>query len=238
MSDRNLPRARDAHSLASAEIGARLNLKRRRGAENAKLLWFVILSHTPWGTLTRPTWACDETLANEAGVGLRDEKRALAVLREAGMLTTPTGHRPGAQRPYGRLLVPRLGSPAKVLIPDVGLMTNLWITCRERRARPGALVTLAVGCYVLAAHELDRHPRAWSKIPGKLADVRRFVGARKNAAWTERVRDLERLGLLARDDGQLWLAPTSRWMQCNRLRPPAPMRIVPSDIPGFEFAAA
>lgn len=148
MSDRKLPRARGAHSIAGAELGARLNLKRRRGAENAKLLWFVILSHTPWSTLTRPTWACDQTLANEAGLDIREQKRALAVLREAELLTTPTGHRPGARRPWGRLLVPKLGAPVKVLIPDVGLMTNLWITCRDRRKRPGALVTLAVGCYV------------------------------------------------------------------------------------------
>ena len=238
MSKDNLPQAHSAHSIASAAIGARLNLKRRRGAEHAKLLWFIVLSHMKWSSATRPAWPANATLAADSGLCVRHAQRGVQVLKDAGMVTVSTGPRPGEVKSYGRLLAPRLADPVKVLIPNQGLMTNLWITCAEQRRRPAALVTLAVGCYILAAHKIDRHPRTMSRIPGKLADVRRFVGARKNAAWTERVRELERLGLLARDDGQLWLAPTSRWMQCNRLRPPAPLRILPNDIPSLEFAVA
>jgi len=217
VSDHTQPTATGLHSLASAIIGARLNLDQQRSDEAAKLIWFVILSHTPWESLTRPTWATDTTLANDAGMkGLRDVERAVARLRTSDMLTTTIGHRPGARRPTGRVLCPRIGAPVKVLIPDRGSMANLWITCREVQSRPAPMVTLAVGLYVLACHEVGHRPEGWTRIPGTMSDVRRFVGARKGHAWTRRIRDMEALGLLGRPDGEIWVAPAIAWDQTAR----------------------
>ncbi len=154
------------------------------------------------------------------------------------MLTTRIGRRPGAQRPVGRVLVPRLARPVKVLIPDRGAMANLWLTCREIRKRPVTLVTLMVGAYVLAADAAGgRHPRGWSVVPGSGADLRRFVGARKNAAWTQRLRDLEGLELLHVRDGQRMIAPVRSWYRSERAlteaRKVVPLRplIDPDEIP-------
>jgi len=204
-------------SRLDVAIGARLNLRRIRGTEHAKLLWFVVLSHTPWETLSRPTWANNETLTHELGLtDRRDTERAMGQLRHAGMLSTPEGERPGARRKIGRLLVPRLGSPAKVIIPDREAMTQLWSLCREVRCRPASLVTTVVGMYALACHAQDREIFEWAPVPGRLADHRRFVGARKNSAWTERVRDLERLGVIKRVGREVWISPASTWDRSAR----------------------
>ena len=216
MSESTQPPSGGPHS---ASIGARMNLNPKRGDEHAKLIWFVILSRTMWpGRKKQSPWPTDTTLALDAGLGLRrDAERALQRLREADMLTTPTGRRPpSATRAHGRLLVPRLGSPVKILIPTRGQMTNIWLTCAEARQRPAALVTLVVGLYALACHAEDRRVDGWTEIPGTMADVRRFVGARKGHAWTQRVRDLEGLGLLERRGRVIWLAPVSRWSQARR----------------------
>lgn len=215
MSDATQPPAGGLHSRADVSIGARLNLSRGKGDEAAKLLWFVILSHTPWDTLNRPTWASNVTLSHESGLCLRWVELGLNRLRTAGMLTTPVGLRPTAKRKWGRLLVPRLGSPVKVKIPDRGAMANLWLVCREVRQRPAALVTLVVGLHALA-HREHVPPSQWAPIPVHMAEVRRFVGARKNAAWTQRVRDLEALGLIRREGRKVWLAPVRSWYRSER----------------------
>jgi len=203
------PRARGPHSIHHAAIGDRL---RGDGCERARLLWLMILSHTPWRAARRPTWASNVTLSHESGLDERRVRLGLQRLREAGMLATAQGERPGARRRVGRILAPAISAPVKVLIPGRGAMTNLWITCRESRPRPAALVTAMVGAYALAAHALDEHPEKWSPVPGPAADLRRFVGASKGSTWGKRVNDLCDLGLLERRSG-LWVAPPREWMQ-------------------------
>lgn len=217
MSEHTQPRARGLHSHATAAVGARLNiLANSKGREHAALAWLAILSHTPWECLTRPTWATNETLAAETGLELVDTERALQRLREAGMLTTPWGHRPGAQRKFGRLLVPALGAPAVVLIPDRHDMTNLWALCREKRKRPAPLVTMVVGAYALACDHAGERFDEWAPIGCRQADWRRFVGARKNASWSERVRVLEALDLIRRKGRAIEVAPTRSWLRAAR----------------------
>ncbi len=217
MSKRTQPPHPSPHSIAPASIYARLS--GGVGIEHARLLWLVILSHTPWDGARRPTWATNATLAADAGMtgpdAARQTERALNRLREASMLVTRHGERPGARRRFGRLLEPQLAGPVKVLIPDRGAMTNLWITCREARPRPAALVTAMVGAYALAAHGLDRAPTEWAPVPGPAAELRRFVGASKGSTWGRRVNDLCDLGLLERRDA-LWVAPPREWMQAWR----------------------
>lgn len=218
MSESTQPPKGGPHSISPASIGARLNLTTGKGDEHAKLLWLVILSRTRWpGRRQQDPWPTDSTLAHDAGI--KDERvvrRALQRLRGAGMITTPTGNRPTAKRKHGRLLVPRLSAPVKILIPDRGQMTNLWLTCGEFRERPASLVTLVVGLYALACDAEGRRVTGWTKIHGTAADARRFVGARKGHAWTRRLRDLESIGLLERRGREVWLAPVSRWIQAER----------------------
>jgi hypothetical protein len=219
VSETTQPQTRGLHSQATAAIGARLHVGARgRGSDYAQLVWLVILSHTPWpGRGERPTWASNVTLAAEAGLDEREVARALAVLREAGMLETPIGRRPGARRPFGRLLVPRIGAPVKLLIPERHDMANLWGLCRERRARPASLVTAAVGAYALASDHAGHRPRDWTQIGCRQADWRRFVGARKNASWTKRVRELEQLDIVRRRGRVIEVAPTRSWLRAARV---------------------
>lgn len=210
MSKRTQPAPARPHSIAPASIGDRL--RGGVGIEHARLVWLVVLSHTPWDGARRPTWASNSTLAHESGLTVARVEYALAQLRTAGMLETPRGERPGARRRFGRLLVPKLEGPVKILIPDRAAMTNLWITCREARPRPAALVTAMVGAHALAAHALDRRPSEWAPVPGPAAQLRRFVGASKGSTWGRRVNDLCGLGLLERRE-QLWVAPPREWMQ-------------------------
>lgn len=209
--------SRDPHSIEHAAIGRRLVRVKGRGSDHAVLVWLAVLSHTPYDGAERPTWACTETLALETGLSPRDVQYGLQRLREASMLTTPHGRRHDARgrparREFGRLLEPKIEGPVKVLIPDRAAMANLWITCREARPRPAALVTAMVGAHVLAAHALDRRPSEWAPVPGPAAELRRFVGASKGSTWGRRVNDLCGLGLLERRD-QLWVAPPREWMQ-------------------------
>lgn len=219
MAHRTQPLASGPHSLAPASIGDRLNKRASgHGLEPAKLIWFAVLSHTPWTRVKRPTWASNETLANETVIMVSEVERGIRRLRQAKMLETAHGHRRGASRQWGRILKPAIASPVKVLIPDRAKMANLWATCRQVRKKPISLVTMVVGAYVLAAHELDRRPfpTCWSHVPGSAADLRRLVGARKNQAWTRRLRDAEEIGLLARDGRDIMLAPVAGWMRGQR----------------------
>ena len=209
-------------SIAPVILGARLNLEPQRGDENAKLAWWFILARTPWDNSPRATWATNSTIAHDAGLAQRDAERAVSRLRGAGLLKTPTGKRTskaGAVS-FGRILEPRLGAPVKILVPGREDMATLWATCRTIRKLPASLVTLAVGLYVLACRHAGRKPSAWARVPGRMADVRRLVGARKGHGWTTRVRDLEDIGLLRRDATGIWLAPTSAWA-----RMPAPAQV-------------
>lgn len=217
MSDSTQPVKTGPHFIESAGIGARLAKSKGRGRDYAKLVWFAVLSHTPWDTFKRPTWACDETLAHDVGIDVREAERALQRLRAAGMLETPIGHRPGADRPVGRVLRPKIWTPVRVVIPTQEQMGRLWGLLREHHERPVTLVTTMVGLHVLAAHDLGRRPTGLVRIPWRMAEVRRFVGSRKNAAWTSRLRRLEGLDLIRRDGRDLWLAPMRHWSRTARV---------------------
>ena len=168
MSDRTQLAPARLHSIAPAAIADRLASANGRGSAVAPLVWWAILSHSPWDAAPRPTWASNATLAAETGLDGGKVKQALAQLRAAGMLSSHHGERPGARRRHGRVLVPSLSAPAKVLIPDRGAVANLWITCREVRPRPAGLVITMTGASILAASALDHRPDEWAPVPGRL----------------------------------------------------------------------
>ena len=140
MSEHTRPQPTGLHSHATAAIGVRTHRLVGRGADYAKLLWLVLLSHSRWpGNSARPVWACDLTLIHEMGLFARDvreAKRGLQRLADAGMIKRSIGHRPGARRPVGRVIEPALGSQVRVLIPDRHEMAQLWARCRAFRSRP------------------------------------------------------------------------------------------------------
>lgn len=225
MSGHTEPHLERPYSIDPVAIGPRWTLRPKRGDEHAKLIWFVVLSHTPWNAGGRPTWVSNETIMAEAGLRhLRDVERGMARLREAGMLTTSIGERRQARRKAGRVINPALPHPVKVLIPgrghgkfDPGPITNLWLTCGELRDRPATLVTAVVGLYVLAAHVAGgEHPDGWAPVPCRDATIRRFVGGSEGSTFTRRMRDLETLGLVRTIDGVRHLAPVRLWYQATR----------------------
>ena len=214
VSDRTLPQHVPLHSRLDVAVGARLSSCSGDGIEAAKLTWLKILSRTPWpGRRPRPTWSNDLTIARDLGLPARQSvAKALRHLRAAGMLTTPRGKRP-VGRKYGRLLVPALGAPVKVMVPDGFDIRNLWTLGRTVTSRPAPLVTAMVGAYALAMDAARRTNdlEEWSTLGCKQADWRRFVGARKNASWTRRVRTLEAIGLIRRDGHAVMVSPPRAW---------------------------
>lgn len=200
------------HQHETASIGARGAALTGQGAEYARLVWLVILSHTKWpGRAEGPTWASNATVARESGLELNDVELALGKLRRAGLLTTPIGKRPGARRPCGRLLVPTLGARCKLLIPESFDVGNLWTLARSCRRRAASLVTAMVGAYALACDHAGDRIEDWSELGCKQADWRRFVGAKKNASWAKRIRELVELGLLRREGRRVFVAPPRAW---------------------------
>ena len=212
MSDSTLPPRCGLYSHATAGIGVRAQLLQGRGSDHAKLLWLVILSHTPWGTTTRPTWASNETLRHETGLEQVDVDHARRRLRDAGMLTTEVGRRPGARRPVGRVLVPQLGAPARVLIPDRHEMAQLWSRCRGFRKRPAFAVTAVVGAYALASDAAGHRVDDWAELGCSQSEWRRFVGASKGGGWRSLGRDLELAGLIRRTGRAIDVAPPRSWL--------------------------
>jgi len=216
VSDSTLPQKCGLHSHATAGIGIRAHHLHGRGSDYAKLVWLIILSHTRYpGRPPREPWATDVTLAHETGIGvhdLREVQRGLQRLRDAGLITTPIGRRPGARRPTGRVLVPQLGAPARVLIPDRHEMAQLWARCREFRKRPAFAVTAMVGAYALACDAADHRIDDWSPLGCTQSEWRRFVGAAKGGGWRALVSDLDRAGLIRRDGRAIDVAPPRSWL--------------------------
>ena len=211
MSEHTRPQPTGLHSHATAAIGVRTHRLVGRGADYAKLLWLVLLSHSRWpGNSARPVWACDLTLIHEMGLFARDvreAKRGLQRLADAGMIKRSIGHRPGARRPVGRVIEPALGSQVRVLIPDRHEMAQLWARCRAFRSRPCSAVTVMVAAYALACDAADGRIDDWASIGCRSSALRHFVGASRGGSWSRLLADLERAGLIRRRDGVIECSP-------------------------------
>ncbi len=202
----------DLHRHETASLGARGPRITGVGAEHARLLRLVLLACTRWpGTPKQDPWHGNETLATRTGLDERQVERALAALRQAGIVTTRVGRRPGARKVVGRLIKLDLHAPCKALAPEDFDVGNLWAVTRSLRARPAALVTAMVGAYMLASDESGGAIDEWSELGCSMADWRRFIGHRDNASWTKRTRELVELGLLRREGRRVFVAPPRAW---------------------------
>jgi hypothetical protein len=207
--DRTLPQAIGLSSPDLIAIGDRLLTIAGPGREPARILWWVILSHAPWGPRRRPTWASNATLGREAGLPPNGVETGLSSLRKAGMLTTPEGLRPGARRTRGRLLVPEITQPVKVVVPNAASMASLWSLCRGVRTRPAALVSTMVGLSVLAGSPVEAE--TWPRVNLGPAALCRFLGVGPGIWHRERIEQLVALGLLRWTTAGVAVAPTSTW---------------------------
>lgn len=98
-----------------------------------------------------------------------------------------------------------------MVIPEPFDVVNLWTLARSCRRRAASLVTAMIGAYALACDHAGDRIEDWAELGCSQADWRRFVGAKKNASWTKRVRELVELGLLRREGRRVFVAPPRAW---------------------------
>ena len=217
MFDCTQPRGLALDSIDRIAIGARLDSASGEGKEAARLLWFVILSRTPFDGAKRPTWSSNVTLALDAGLrtptGQADTqtvKYGLQRLRKAGMLTCHHGVRPGASRAFGRILVPAIAKPVRVVMPDRSAMSNAWAMLREAGlVRPAATVATLQALAVLAGS--PEHADSWPQVVLSTARLMRFIGVRGWTAHKRRLDSIVEAGLARWTTTGIAVAPTSMW---------------------------
>lgn len=196
-----------------------------------RIMWLVILSHTPWDTLSRPTWASNVTLEHETGMDDRAVRRAIASLQSAGMVKLSNGIRPGARRAFGRIFDPALTSPVQVIVPERDGVARLWALARSRRTRCAPLVLAGLGAHVLSCHHARRRLTAAGEIGCSQGDWRRLIGATKGSQWSRIVADLEHLELIQRRDSGVWVMPPSTWSPARLAMRDAPRKRARLDEP-------
>ena len=200
------------HLHETASVGLRAGRIAGVGAEHARLVRLILLSYTRWpGRPGQSPWPGNATLAVRTRLTERQVERAVAVLREAEVITTRIGRRAGARRPVGRLIDVYLHAPCKALAPEAVDVESLWAVTRSLRDRPAALVTAMVGAYMLASDAAGVAIDEWSELGCSMSSWRRFVGHADNASWTKRVRELEQLGLLRREGRRIFVSPPRAW---------------------------
>jgi hypothetical protein len=202
------------HLHETASVGLRAGRLAGVGAEHARLVRLILLSYTRWpgkaGAGQSP-WPANTTLASRTRLTERQVERAVAVLREAEIITTRVGRRAGARRAVGRLIDIYLHAPCKALAPDAVDVESLWAVTRSLRERPAALVTAMVGAFMLASDEAGGSINEWSALGCSMSSWRRFIGHADNASWTKRVRELEGLGLRRREGRKIFVSPPRAW---------------------------
>jgi hypothetical protein len=193
-------------------MGLRAGRLAGTGAEHARLVRLVLLSYTRWpGKPGQSPWPANTTLAARTRLTERQIERALALLREAEIITIRVGRRAGARRQVGRLIDVDLHAPCKALVPDAVDLDSLWAVTRSLRDRPAALVTAMVGAFMLASDAAAGPIDEWSDLGCSMSEWRRFVGHADNASWTKRVRELEGLGLLRKEGRKIRVSPPRAW---------------------------
>ncbi len=200
------------HLHETASVGLRAGRIAGVGAEHARLVRLILLSYTRWpGRPGQSPWPGNATIAARSRLTERQVERAIAVLREAEIITTRVGRRVGARRPVGRLIDVYLHAPCKALAPDAVDVESLWAVTRSLRDRPAALVTAMVGAFMLASDAAGDTINEWSDLGCSMSAWRRFIGHADNASWARRVRELEQLGLLRREGRTVFVSPPRAW---------------------------
>jgi hypothetical protein len=183
------------------------NLPKGEGRAHAPIIWLFICSHQH-GTGRPVVWPSNERIARFTGLSLRAVERGIAYLRDAKIISVTYGMRPSRAkvRKVGRLIELNLighGAVTVVHFPPPQIMAGIWRSCRAVRARPAALVAVAVAMYVIAASELGGELTEATPISSPITMIRGLVGAAHGRTFNDRLLDLERAGLLARA-GKQW----------------------------------
>jgi hypothetical protein len=177
-------------------------LPRGEGRAHAPIIWLFLASHL--GGSDRTVWPSNRRISECTGLSLRAVERGIAYLRDIGKLTITYDVRPTMAKQHrkrGRLIEMHLigdGPNPVVHFPSPQIMAGIQRSCAAVRARPTALVALAVVEYVLAAAEQGGELTEATHVTAPIATVRSLVGAPHGSAFNRKLADLERAGLLAR----------------------------------------
>jgi hypothetical protein len=189
---------------------AHLYIKGMSGAGSAMalLLWPLLLSERLPGTAdvrVSNRWLADRCAEREEDA----ITRGLKVLVSAGAIRRVVrGSRRSIRLPT---------ATGAVLAPDSADVEQLRRRCRTFASRPAFFVAMMTSAYSMVASQAGRHLDEWARLPGSMADWRRFVGMADNASWTRRVRDLEEHGLIERHGRQVQVSPRSLWNPSARV---------------------
>ena len=183
------------------------NLPSGEGRAHAPIIWLFICSHLR-GSGRAIAWPSNDRIARFTGLSLRAIERGIAYLRDANIISVTYGMRPARARcrKVGRLIELNLlgdGAVPVVHFPPPQIMAGIWRSCRAVRARPAALVAVAVATYVTAAAELGGELSESTQICSPITMIRGLVGAAHGRTFNDRLADLERADLLARA-GEQW----------------------------------
>jgi DNA-binding transcriptional ArsR family regulator len=186
-------------------------LPRGPGRAHAPILFLFLASHLR-GSGRTIVWPSNDRIARCTGLSLRAVERGLAYLRGLGKITVTRELRPVTRvirrRKVGRMIelhLPGDGPNPVVHFPSPQNMAGIWRSCAAVRARPAALVAVAVAEFVLAAAELGDEITEATHVAAPISTVRALVGAPHGSTFNRRLADLEHAGLLARV-GEHWRA--------------------------------
>ena len=215
-------------------------LPRGPGRAHAPIIFLFLASHLR-GTGRAIVWPSNDRIARCTGMSLRAVERGLAYLRSIGKITVSHGMRPARAKPrkVGRLIELHLvgdGPNPVVRFPSPQMMAGVWRSCAAVRARPAALVAVAVAEYVLAAAEFGGEISEAASVTAPISLVRSLVGATHGSTFNRRLAGLARAGLLSRV-GERWRSGAIVHLPPRPLAPPIP-KLSPAPLQRFAHPPA
>jgi hypothetical protein len=191
------------------------DLQAGEGRSAAPLVWMLLISHARVENGKVICWPSDGKIAERTGLNLRAVGYAIALLIKSGRVTSSVAHKKGCEK-AGRLLTLHPlggGKLPQIKFPKETYMAALWKRAHTMRSRAVATVAAAVAAHVLVLGTLG-HGALSSPVtaPVQTAAILGITGVKSGGAFTTRLRDLERAGVLSKDGGKVTMLPITRGM--------------------------
>lgn len=187
---------------AWSDLLVRRPLPRGEGSGTARLVYWFLLSCSRTGA----TWPSNHTISLRTGLGRREVERALRALADAGVIRIEHCERHDLRTHRGRSIHLPADAPKRIDFPSMGHVGALWALARNVRgqdSRPAALVTLAVGAWLVASRAHGGPLEIDTRLGLSLRQLRELTGASRGMAFDDRLRELELIRAFERA-GEQW----------------------------------